>query len=93
MKNTFKVRFMSYYFHNLLKPEYRNKSVSRKIVRDIAKEQRKVTLRAGEMNDGKLISSYIMAIYFIAMNRRSGLDAEENYELLKRAIRSSKLLK
>ncbi len=93
MKNTFKIRFMSYYFHNLLKSEYRNKSVSRKIVRDIAKEQRKVTLRAGEMNDGKLISSYIIAIYFIAMNRKSGFDAEENYELLKRAISSSKLLK
>ena len=60
---------------------------------DIAKEQRKIALRAGEMNDGKLISSYIMAIYFIAMNRRSGLDAEENFEMMKRAISSSKMLR
>ncbi len=93
MKNTIKVRFMSYYFHNLLKPEYRNRSVSRKIVHDIAKEQRKIVLRAGEMNDGKLLSSYIMAIYFIAMNRRSGFDAEENFEMMKRAISSSKMLR
>jgi len=76
-----------------MKPEYRSKSVSRKQVKNIAKEQKEITLRAGEMSDGKLISSYVMAIYFIAMNRKSGLDAEENYEILAKAISSSKLLK
>ena len=45
------------------------------------------------MSDGKLISSYIMAIYFIATNRKSGLNAEENYEILKNAISTSKLFK
>ena len=93
MKNTLKIRFLSMYFHSIMKPEYRSKSVSRKQVKNIAKEQKKITLRAGEMSDGKLISSYIMAIYFIAMNRKSGLDAEENYEILAKAISSSKLLK
>ncbi|MCR5396637.1 MAG: L-2-amino-thiazoline-4-carboxylic acid hydrolase [Lachnospiraceae bacterium] len=93
MKNTFKVRFLSAYFHNIMKPEYRNKSISRKRIKDIAKEHKKITIRAGEMSDDKLISSYIMAIYFIAMNRKSGLGAEENYEILKHAISSSKLLR
>ena len=93
MKNTLKIRFFSMYFQSIMKPEYRNKSVSRKQVKNIAKEQKEITFRAGEMSDGKLISSYIMAIYFIAMNRKSGLDAEENYEILAKAISSSKLLK
>ena len=34
-----------------------------------------------------------MGIYFIAMNRHTGLDAEENYKMLENALRSSKTFK
>ena len=37
MKNTLKIRFLSMYFHIIMKPEYRNKSVSRKQVKNVAK--------------------------------------------------------
>ena len=49
MKNTFKVRFLSMYFHNIMKAEYKNKSIGRKRIKDIAKEQKEITFRAGGM--------------------------------------------
>lgn len=45
------------------------------------------------MSQSSLIFSYIMGIYFIAMNRHSGLSAEENYTVIETAMKNSKLFK
>ncbi|MCR5167086.1 MAG: L-2-amino-thiazoline-4-carboxylic acid hydrolase, partial [Oscillospiraceae bacterium] len=52
-----------------------------------------ITIRAAVMSQSSLISSYIMGIYFIAMNRHSGLSAEENYTVIETAMKNSKLFK
>ena len=45
------------------------------------------------MNDEKLLSSYIMGIYFIAMNRCDGLSPEENYEILEKSLKASSMFR
>ena len=45
------------------------------------------------MSQSYLMSSYIMGICFIAMNRHSGLSAEENYTVIETAMKNSKLFK
>ena len=45
------------------------------------------------MNDEKLLSSYIMGMYFIAMNRVSGLSPEENYQILEDGLKGSAMFR
>ena len=84
---------MGHFFHNALKPEYKTRNITKSAVSDIAKEHKLIAARAKDMNDEKLLASYLMGIYFIAMNRHTGLDAEENYKMLENALRSSKTFK
>ncbi len=93
MKLSLKARFIGHFFHSMLKPQYAARNFPKSAVTDIAKEYKLIAARAKDMNDEKLLSSYIMGIYFIAMNRHTGLDAEENYKMLENAIRSSKTFK
>ena len=93
MKLSFKARFMGHFFHNALKPEYKTRNIPKSAVSDIAKEHKLIAARAKDMNDEKLLASYLMGIYFIAMNRHTGLDAEENYKMLENALRLSKTFK
>lgn len=93
MKYSFKVRIMGYIFHSACKKEYVKRGITKQAAGDIMTEHKRIVKRAKDMNDGKLLSSYIMGIYFIAMNRCSGLSAEENYAILAAAFSGSKLLK
>ena len=45
------------------------------------------------MNDEKLLSSYIMGIYFIAMNRSTGLSPEDNYKILENGLKNSSMFR
>ncbi|MBR1597889.1 MAG: L-2-amino-thiazoline-4-carboxylic acid hydrolase [Lachnospiraceae bacterium] len=93
MKYSFKAWFYGYFFHSACKPIYRKRGISKKSIIEIAVEHKKITIRAKDMNDDRLLSSYIMGIYFIAMNRNTGLSAEENYKILETGLASSKMFR
>ena len=93
MKNSFKKWFMGHFYHGAMKAEYQKRGLSREEVNGIIQEHKKIAKRAKDMNDDKLLASYMMGIYFIAMNRRTGLSPEENYEALRDALSHSKFLK
>lgn len=93
MKYSFKVRIMGYIFHSACKKEYVKQGITKQAAGDIMTEHKRIVKRAKDMNDEKLLSSYIMGIYFIAMNHCTGLSAEDNYQILAAAFSGSKLLK
>ena len=47
--------------------------------------------RAKDIGKSRLLSSYIMESYFIALNRRTEKSPEENYEIFKDGLCASKL--
>lgn len=89
MKYSFKAWFYGHFFHGLCKPQYKAAGVTGKNIGNIVKEHKAITVRAKDMNDEKLLSSYIMGIYFIAMNRCTGLSAEDNYRILENGLKNS----
>ena len=93
MKYTFKAWFIGHYFYTATKPLLKEKGVSKPALIKIKSECKAITIRAKDMSQSSLSASYLMGIYFIAMNRHSGLSAEENYKVIERAVSSSKLFK
>lgn len=93
MKYTIKVKFYSFFFHSACKKEYKKSGIPAKAVKAIAAEQKRIILRAKDMNDERLLSSYIMGIYFIAMNRNTGLSAEDNYTLIRDGLTASAMFR
>lgn len=89
MKYSFKAWVYGHFFHSLCKPQYKAEGVKKSNIRKIVKEHKAITIRAKDMNDEKLLSSYIMGVYFIAMNRCTGLSAEENYKILENGLKNS----
>lgn len=60
--------------------------------KEILSEYKQINLRAkaiGEKN--KLFSAYLMAAYFISMNRVTGLAPEENYHIFEQGLSKSRL--
>ncbi len=66
MKYTFKVRFMSYYFHRIMKPGYKEKFISQKLIRDIAEEQKRITLLCNDEGCPELAKYMCRLDYVIA---------------------------
>ncbi len=93
MKYSFKAWFMGHFFHSACQRGYKEHGVSKAAIVKIQLEHKRITLHAKDMNDDKLFSSYIMGIYFIAMNRCSGLSPEQNYEIVADALKKNKLFK
>ena len=93
MKYSFKAWCIGHFFHSACKKEYKRRSIPKKAVMKIALEHKMITIRAKNMSHGKLMSSYLMGIYFIAMNRYSGLSAQENYDILEAAMRNNRMFK
>ena len=91
MKKSFKAWFYGKFFHSLCKPQYKKRGVSN--ISGIIKEHKNIYARAKEMNDEKLLSSYIMGMYFIAMNRVSGLSPKENYQILEDGLKESAMFR
>ena len=93
MKYSFKAWFYGHFFHSLCKPQYKAAGVTGRNVCKIVKEHKAITVRAKDMNDEKLLSSYIMGIYFIAMNRCTGLSPEDNYKILESGLKNSSMFR
>ncbi len=75
------------------KQQYKAAGVTGRNVCKIVKEHKAITVRAKDMNDEKLLSSYIMGIYFIAMNRSTGLSPEDNYKILESGLKNSSMFR
>ena len=93
MKKTFKVWFMGKFFHSCCKGGLAERGVDKAKLSRIYREHCAIVARAKPMNDDRLIASYMMGIYFIAMKRESGLTPEENYEMIENAIKNNSMYK
>ena len=93
MKYTFKTWFIGNFFYTAVKPILKQKRVPPEALKKMKAEFKEITLRAKDMSQSRLMSSYLMGIFFIAMNRHTGLTAEENYKVIESAVSSSKMVK
>ena len=60
----------------------------------VQKEYRTIVERSSDIGvSNRLLGSYALAAYFIAMNRQSGLSVEENYRIMYDGLKASKLYK
>lgn len=91
MKNTFGVKLIYQFYHNSVKAELKRRGFSKDVAKKIAKEHEQIVERAKGIGNSKLLSSYIMGSYFIALNRSTGRSAEENYEIFRDGLCASKL--
>lgn len=93
MKFTFKTWFIGKYFYLSAKPYLRHKNVSSAALKNLKKEYKEIVLRSKSVSQNNLVSSYLMGIFFIAMNRSTGLSAEGNYKVIAKAVSASRLFK
>lgn len=91
MKNTFGVKLIYQFYHSSVKAELKRRGFSKDVTKKIAKEHERIVERAKGIGNSKLLSSYIMGSYFIALNRSTGRSAEENYEIFRDGLCASKL--
>ena len=76
--------------HMTAKATHKNKKAGTQVMHTY----RAIVERAADIGThNTLLSSYALAAYFIAMNRENKTSPEENYQLLKEGMKSSKLLK
>ena len=62
--------------------------------KSILSEYLEILMRASDIGSkNRLLSSYMLGAYFIAMNRRGGKTPEENIRILEQRMRQSKALK
>lgn len=88
MKYSMQCRIFGAFYHSACKKGLKKRHVNPKTVKT---EYRRIVCRAKEIGKSKLVSSYMMGAYFIALNRVTGLSAEENYELYKNGLCTSKI--
>ena len=91
MKNTFGIKLIYQFYHSSVKAELKRRGFSKDVSKKIAKEHKQIVERAKDIGNSKLLSSYIMGSYFIALNRSTGRSAEENYEIFRDGLCASKL--
>lgn len=91
MKDTISVKMLYHFYHSAIKAELKKRGFSKDIPRKINEEHKKIIARAKDIGKSRLLSSYIMTSYFIAMNRGTGKSAEENYETFRDGLCASKL--
>ena len=63
----------------------------RRTLRAAKKEYRAILRRAKDIGPSRLLSAYCMAAWFIALNRSTGVSAEENYTLFRDGLQNSRL--
>ena len=83
MENTFSVKMIFHFYHSVVKAELKRRGFSKEVAKKIEEEHGKIVARAKDIGKSKLLSSYIMASYYIAMNRSTGKSAQENYEIFR----------
>ena len=90
MKYNMTFKLLGTILNGLIKKDIQDKDVQKKIKR-IYKE---IVLRADDIgSQNRLIGSYGLAAYFIAMNRSNTLTPEQNCDIIENGLRNSKLYK
>ena len=70
------------------------KDVEKKNIKLIKKEYKAIILRSKSIGKKNiLLSSYLLCAFFIALNRKNPIGADENYLILEHGMKESKLLK
>ena len=84
------LRMMGRVLNGIVKEKLPEKAIRKEILTTY----REILLRADDIGaSNKLITSYALAAYFIAMNQKDGKTPQENYEILDAGLRNSRLLK
>jgi hypothetical protein len=90
MKYGFTQKLFGYFYHSSCMKEAKNRHISIDS-RAIKREYRAVLERAEDIGKSRLMSSYCMGAYFIALNRMNKLSPEECFELYKDGLYGNKL--
>lgn len=90
MKYGFTQKLFGYFYHSSCMKEAKNRHISIDS-RAIKREYRVVLERAEDIGKSRLMSSYCMGAYFIALNRMTQLSPEECFELYKDGLYGNKL--
>lgn len=82
----------SFYLHVCKKGLQEVSTDWKKMKKEILSEYKQINLRAKEIGEkNKLLSAYLMAAYFISMNRVTGLAPKENYRIFEQGLSNSSL--
>lgn len=90
MKINSSIRLYGWFYNNSCKKALKKK-FGKSMVRRVKKEYYSVIERAKDIGPSRLLSSYCMGAYFIALNRLTNLSPEENYKIFKDGLYSSRL--
>lgn len=72
----------------------KGKNITKTEMKEIKKEYKDIMVRAKDIgSDNTLLTSYSLAAWFIAMNRKDSLNAENNIAILEKGLKESKLVK
>lgn len=91
MKYNMNCRLYGFFYHSACKKELKKKGFTNKNIRNIKSEYKKIVLHAKDIGKNRMLSAYMMGAYYIALNRGTGLSAQENYEIFKNSLYASKL--
>lgn len=91
MENSVNAWVILNFYHGAVKSELKHRGFPKETAQKILSEYKTVAARAKDIGKAKLLSSYIMGIYFIAMVRSTGRSAEENFEILRDGLCASSL--
>lgn len=90
MKENFSTRLYGWFYGSSCKTPIYNQ-FGKGMHKDIGREYRRIILNAKDIGKSRLMSAYCMAAYFIALNRKTGMSAEDNYQMFKNGLYNSKL--
>lgn len=82
MRETFSTKLYGWFYGSSCKKQLKQQ-FHIQMYRNVNQEYRNIIRKAKEIGKSRLISSYCMGAYFIALNRNTGLTPEENYKLFK----------
>ena len=91
MKNSISAIVLKSFYHSAVSKELKKRGFSKDIKHKINNEYNQIIKRAKDIGNSKLLSAYVMGMYFIAMNRATNKTPEENYEIFKEGLLSSNL--
>ena len=72
MKYSFNVKILSRFYHSAVKAELERRNFPKGTAKKIFTEHKVIVVRTKDIGKSKLMSSYMMGAYFIAMNRSTG---------------------
>lgn len=91
MKYTVMCRFYGAFYAGACKKELQHRFPDSNMHKAVKTEYKNIVLGAKDIGNSRLLSAYLMAAYFIALNRNTGLSPEDNYNLFEKGLYASRL--